>query len=381
MAKLGVDRPGQAAVAEQQAQRVGVHGDFPVREADGRAVQRKLVAVVVVGAQVADHLAGGQDPERLAAAAVVAGGHRPQVITRGQRGGAVLGGDPVDVLLALRVHADDGGGLAVGPDDQVAHGQRADRPEAVRGEHRRVDGLRTSAHVCQGGDLDGAGGHQAGDGVGVEHVVQRVVERAQVGVDLLVQGAGQEAQALPRLDRGPGQDDPVDLLGLQGLDRLGHGQVGLPGAGRADGEHDRVLVDGVRVALLVQRLGPDGPAAGGQDANGQHVGRAHAALGAQHGRGPLHRVGGQVGALAQQLEELFEQVGDQSGLRRVAGRGDLVAADVNVGVELALDHVQEFVAGSKQADHGMVGRDHDLHLGSWFTLAAGPRLALGFTRS
>ena len=240
---------------------------------------------------------------------------------------------------------------------------------------------RSTAHVRQGGDLDGAGGHQAGDGVGVEHVVQRVVERAQVGVDLLVQGAGQEAQALPRLDRGPGQDDPVDLLGLQGLDRLGHGQVGLPGAGRADGEHDRVLVDGVRVALLVQRLGPDGPAAGGQDADGQHVGRAHAALGAQHGRGPLHRVGGQVGALAQQLEELVEQVGDQSGLRRVAGRGDLVAADVDVGVELALDHVQELVAGSEQADHGMVSRDHDLHLGSRFTLAVGTRLALGFTRS
>ena len=221
---------------------------------------------------------------------------------------------------------------------------------------------RPSPHKSQGGDLDDAGGYQAGDRVGVDHVVQGVVQGAQVGVDLLVQGAGQEAEPLPRLDRGPGQDDPVDLLGLQRLDRLGHGQVGLPGAGRADGEHDRVLVDGVGVALLVQRLGPDGTAAGGQDADGQHVGRAHAALGAQHGRGALNRVGTQVGALAQQLEELVEQLGDQGGLRRVAGRGDLVAADVDVGVELPLDHVQQFVAGAEQADHRMVGRDHDLHL-------------------
>src|SRR5579875_1495705 len=52
---------------------------------------------------------------------------------------------------------------------------------------------RPSAHVRQGGDLDGARGHQAGDRVGVEHVVQRVVQRAQVRVDLLVQGPGQEA--------------------------------------------------------------------------------------------------------------------------------------------------------------------------------------------
>ena len=330
--------------------------------------------MVVIGAQVADHLAGGQDPERLAAAAVVAGGHGPQVIARAQRRGAVLSGDPVDVLLPLRVHADHRRGLAVGPDDQVAHGQRADRPEAVRGEHGRVHGLRAAAHVRQGGDLDGARGHQPRDRIRVEHVVQRVVERAQVRVDLLVQGAGQEPQPLPRLHRRPGQDDPVDLLGLQRLDRLGHGQVGLPGARRADGEHDRVLVDRVRVALLVQRLGPDRPAAGGQDADGEHVGRPDAALGPQHGRGPLHRVGGQVRALAQQFDKLVEERCDQGGFRRGPGRGDLVAADVDVGVELPLNHVQQFVTGAEQADHRMISGYHDLHLRPRFAL--GPVFAL-----
>src|SRR5579875_160947 len=52
---------------------------------------------------------------------------------------------------------------------------------------------RPAAHVPERRDLDGAGRHQPGDRVGVEHVVQRVVQRAQVRVDLLVQGAGQEA--------------------------------------------------------------------------------------------------------------------------------------------------------------------------------------------
>ena len=125
----------------------------------------------------------------------------------------------------------------------------------VEDDERVVE--RAATHVGQRRDLDGAGRHQPRDRLGVDHVVQRVVERPQVGVDLLVQRAGQEAEPLAGLDRRPGQDDPVDLLGLQRLDGLGHRQVGLAGAGRADAEDDRVLVDGVDVALLVERLGPD----------------------------------------------------------------------------------------------------------------------------
>src|SRR5690606_10327998 len=86
---------------------------------------------------------------------------------------------------------------------------------------------RPAAHVRQGRDLDGAGLHELGDGAGVEHVVQRVVERAQVRVDLLAEGAGEEAELLAGLDGGPGEDDPGDLFGLEGLHGLGHGQVGL----------------------------------------------------------------------------------------------------------------------------------------------------------
>src|SRR5450756_3111509 len=112
-------------------------------------------------------------------------------------------------------------------------------------------------HVSERGYLDRARGHELGDRVGVDHVVQGVVERAQVRVDLLVEGARQKTEPLPRLDGWPGKDDPVDLLGLQCLHRLGHGEVRLARACRADGEHDRVPVDRVGVVLLVQRLRPD----------------------------------------------------------------------------------------------------------------------------
>jgi hypothetical protein len=45
-----------------------------------------------------------------------------------------------------------------------------------------------------------------------DHVLQRVVQRAQVGVDLLLQVAGQEAQVLARLHRRARQDDALDPL-------------------------------------------------------------------------------------------------------------------------------------------------------------------------
>ncbi len=117
------------------------------------------------------------------------------------------------------------------------------------------------------------GRHQLWDQLGIHHVVQRVVERTQVRVDLLAQRAGQKAKPLTGLHRGPGQDDAGDLLGLQRADRLGHGQVGLAGAGRADPEHDGVVVDRVDVALLIERLGPNRLAATRQDVQRQHLGR------------------------------------------------------------------------------------------------------------
>ena len=74
-----------------------------------------------------------------------------------------------------------------------------------------------------------------------------VIQRAQVGIDLVVERARQEAEPLAGLDRGAGQDDPIDLLGLQRRDGLGHREIGLAGARRPDAEDDRVRVDGIDI--------------------------------------------------------------------------------------------------------------------------------------
>ncbi len=77
-----------------------------------------------------------------------------------------------------------------------------------------------------------------------------VVERAKIGRELVLEIAGQEAQPLAGLDRGPGEDDAADAAGFQCLDRGGDGEIGLAGAGRpqrqdqivaADRRHERAL--------------------------------------------------------------------------------------------------------------------------------------------
>src|SRR5690606_14286285 len=113
----------------------------------------------------------------------------------------------------------------------------------------------TTAHVGQRGDLDRAVRHQPGGRVRIHHDVQRVVHRPQVEDDLLEECAGQETEPLARLDGRAGEDDAVDLLGLQRLHRLGHGEVGPARTGGPDAEHDGVLGDRVHVPLLAQRLG------------------------------------------------------------------------------------------------------------------------------
>ena len=87
--------------------------------------------------------------------------------------------------------------------------------------------------------------------VEAEQVVQRVVERAQVRIDLLREVAGQEAQALAGLDRRAHQHDPLHRVAFERIDRAGDGEVGLAGAGRADAERDVVLLD----VLEIERSG------------------------------------------------------------------------------------------------------------------------------
>ena len=147
---------------------------------------------------------------------------------------------------------------------------------------------------------------QAPGPLGAEHVVEGVVERPQVRVDLGHEVAGQEAEPLARLDRRAGQDDAVDLLGLEGLHGQGDGQVALARAGRPDPEGDDVVADGVGVALLAARLGPDRTAPGrAQHLGGEHLGRT--LVGPDHVDGAVHDLRVDGVALLEQQAQLVDQ--------------------------------------------------------------------------
>ena len=68
-------------------------------------------------------------------------------------------------------------------------------------EHDERVVQRAAAHVGERRDLDGAGREQLRHELGVHHLVERVVERPQVRVDLVGERAGQEPEPLARLDR------------------------------------------------------------------------------------------------------------------------------------------------------------------------------------
>ena len=101
---------------------------------------------------------------------------------------------------------------------------------------------RAAAHEGERRDLDDAGRQVALHLRRRQHVVERVVERAQIGIDLLAHVAGQEAEPLAGFDGGARQDDALDLAALQALGGVGDGEIGLAGAGGAEAEHEIDLV-------------------------------------------------------------------------------------------------------------------------------------------
>src|SRR5215212_6900815 len=88
----------------------------------------------------------------------------------------------------------------------------------------------------------------------VDHLVEGIVERPEVRVDLGHHVSRQEAESLPRLDCRPGEYDPGHLASVERLHRQRHGEVGLAGPRGPDPEDDLMLADGVRVSLLVAGL-------------------------------------------------------------------------------------------------------------------------------
>ena len=100
--------------------------------------------------------------------------------------------------------------------------------------------------------------------VKTHQLVQCVVERAQVRINLLRHVAGQKTQALARLDGRARQHDFLHRAALQRIDRAGHGQISLARARRADAKSDVVRGNVFQISALVERACAQVGAACGQ---------------------------------------------------------------------------------------------------------------------
>jgi hypothetical protein len=96
-----------------------------------------------------------------------------------------------------------------------------------------------------------------------EHLKERVVQGAEIRIDLRLQVARQEAELVTRFDGGARQNDAVDLLIAQRGGCGGNGKEGLTRTGRADAENDGIFLDGVDILFLTDGFRLDGLALGG----------------------------------------------------------------------------------------------------------------------
>jgi hypothetical protein len=126
-----------------------------------------------------------------------------------------------------------------------------------------------------------------------------------------------------------------------------------------------VRVDGVDVALLVERLGPDGLATPGQDVEAQHLGGRLTDAGAlvgpavpEHLHGAPHGVGGDLLATLGQGDQLGEDALREGDVSGGAGQGELVATHMDVGLEQVLGDAQTLVARTQQREQSGVRNGH-----------------------
>ena len=121
------------------------------------------------------------------------------------------------------------------------------------------DGItqRATTHEGQWGDLDDARIHEVLELGGGDEFAEGVIERLEVGVELVLHLAREEAELLACFDGRAGEDDTAYLLCLEGFDRKTDGDEGLPRAGSTRGEAQVTLGELASHTALTLPAGED----------------------------------------------------------------------------------------------------------------------------
>ena len=257
--------------------------------------------------------------------------------------------------IGLRdVARDDGRGTEADTGEEHLHLFDGRVLRLIENDERIVQ--RPAAHVGERRDFDDLAFDELVDFLETEQFVQRVVERAQIRVDLLREIPRQEAELLAGFHGRPHQQNARDRLRLQRAHRTRHREVRLAGAGRADAETDVVHPDGRQVLALIRAARADQPAAGA-DRGRVRVRRSHLAgcrgltqvLQRRLLQLQVHLLGAQrrpVGGLAVQLRQHAARRADGGRITREMKR---VTAIVDDHAEARFDLPQVPVVRTAQA--------------------------------
>ena len=109
----------------------------------------------------------------------------------------------------------------------------------IEHDHRIIES--PAPHECQRGYLYHIGLHILLELDRRDHVLKRIIERLEIGVDLVLHVAGQEPELLASLHSGTRQDDLAHLLVLKSLNGKGYRYIGLSCACRTERKRQVVL--------------------------------------------------------------------------------------------------------------------------------------------
>ena len=217
-------------------------------------------------------------------------------------------------------------------------------------ENDKRVGERAAAHIRQRRNLNYAALLHALAGLRAEHVKHRVIQWAQIGIDLLVEVAGQEAELFARLHRRTGQHNALNLLALERGNGHRHRQIGFARTRGTNAESQRVAADRAHIFPLAQRLAADGAAAEGRrhDFAVQVIQLIQLAL-FQQADGVLHHRRIHAFALFGQSTELFQNLaGAVHALFVSALHHDVAAAQGHVYIHQFFQQADVFVPRAEQ---------------------------------
>src|SRR5207237_100730 len=203
---------------------------------------------------------------------------------------------------------------------------------------------------------------RAREALGAHERVARVVQRGQVRRDRHLQSTRRRSGPLPRLNRGPREDEPADFSDTQCRDTHRDRQERLAGASRTDRKNEIVLADGLDVGALVVRLRRDPFPARGCRYDLAHLGRRRDRCLLRIADEPLQR-GLSQGLIAPgQRAHRADEIADARDCRRLAADAQLRATRHDFYPELALESIDvRFVIA--RDEHHLVGiRDEDRDL-------------------